>query len=221
MRGESVAAAASSSAVLSCGPTDALTEKDKLTQQIPLVILPTIKLIASLMLAMASTVENARTAFANAFPQAADMKAEDVLLQLKQLTSLARMAAFILPFAKVTDAAPITAVYARTFEKAAFGFAQMYLFSLFMRVLLSWFPSIDWNLQPWAFLRLITEPYLSIYRGLIPALFGQLDFTPLLGFLILQDVVVLMSPSHTIGRHLHTHGTDWSTTDALCYFNGH
>lgn len=31
----------------------------------------------------------------------------------------------------------------------------MYLFCLFMRVLLSWFPSIDWNSQPWSFLRLV------------------------------------------------------------------
>lgn len=34
---------------------------------------------------------------------------------------------------------------------------QMYLFCLFMRVLLSWFSSIDWNAQPWAFLRLVGE----------------------------------------------------------------
>ena len=32
---------------------------------------------------------------------------------------------------------------------------QMYLFLLFMRVLLSWFPSIDWNSNPWTFLRLV------------------------------------------------------------------
>ena len=31
----------------------------------------------------------------------------------------------------------------------------MYLFLLFMRVLLSWFPGIDWNAQPWTFLRLV------------------------------------------------------------------
>jgi hypothetical protein len=35
-------------------------------------------------------------------------------------------------------------------------------------------------------LRQITEPYLQIYRGILPPLFGQLDFTPLFGFLILQ-----------------------------------
>jgi uncharacterized protein YggT (Ycf19 family) len=34
----------------------------------------------------------------------------------------------------------------------------MYLFCLFMRVLLSWFPSIDWNAQPWTFLRLVRAP---------------------------------------------------------------
>jgi uncharacterized protein YggT (Ycf19 family) len=32
---------------------------------------------------------------------------------------------------------------------------QMYVFCLFMRVLLSWFPGIDWNAQPWTFLRLV------------------------------------------------------------------
>ncbi len=32
----------------------------------------------------------------------------------------------------------------------------MYLFCLFMRVLLSWFPGIDWNAQPWTFLRLVS-----------------------------------------------------------------
>jgi hypothetical protein len=32
----------------------------------------------------------------------------------------------------------------------------MYVFCLFMRVLLSWFPGIDWNAQPWTFLRLVS-----------------------------------------------------------------
>lgn len=41
---------------------------------------------------------------------------------------------------------------------------QMYLFALFMRVLLSWFPSIDWNTQPWTFLRLVRTPNLADIR---------------------------------------------------------
>jgi hypothetical protein len=40
---------------------------------------------------------------------------------------------------------------------------QMYLFCLFMRVLLSWFPGIDWNAQPWTFLRLVRGGMLLAY----------------------------------------------------------
>jgi hypothetical protein len=64
------------------------------------------------------------------------------------------MAFLVLPLARVSQES-LSAVYARTFEKAAFGFAKMYVFCLFMRVLLSWFPGIDWNVQPWTFLRLV------------------------------------------------------------------
>lgn len=65
------------------------------------------------------------------------------------------MAFLVLPLARVSQES-LSAVYARTFEKAAFGFAKMYVFCLFMRVLLSWFPGIDWNAQPWTFLRLVS-----------------------------------------------------------------
>ncbi|KAJ9511020.1 hypothetical protein QJQ45_002816 [Haematococcus lacustris] len=159
------------------------------------------------------------------------------------------MLALVVPFARAVGSESLTALYARTFERAAFGFAkvgsrgvapgavlvppasgpearlaagwlQMYLFCLFMRVLLSWFPGIDWNANPWTFLRLITEPYLQIYRGILPPLFGQLDFTPLFGFLILQDVVEVMAPTYTMGLHDHDTSTRWSTSDVMCYFDG-
>lgn len=51
----------------------------------------------------------------------------------------------------------------------------------------------------------ITEPYLQIYRGILPPLFGQLDFTPLIGFLILQvslfirDVLALLTTRVLVG----------------------
>lgn len=32
----------------------------------------------------------------------------------------------------------------------------------------------------------MTDPYLNIFRGLIPPLLGNIDFTPLLGFFILD-----------------------------------
>lgn len=141
------------------------------------------------------------------------------LHKLKEVSRYAKWMAILTPFARATSES-LTEVYARTFERAAFGFAKMYLFCLFMRVLLSWFPGIDWNAQPWTFLRLITEPYLQIYRGILPPLFGSLDFTPLIGFLILQDVVEVMAPSFTIGLHIHDTSTKWTTSDVMCYLDG-
>lgn len=131
-----------------------------------------------------------------------------------------KLLAVAAPFAKAASL-DTEYVYFRTFEKAAYGFAKMYLFCLFMRVLLSWFSEIDWNVQPFTFLRMITEPYLQIYRGILPPLFGQLDFTPLFGFLILQDVVEVMTPVYTVGLHHTSNSTLWTTTDPLCYFDGH
>ncbi|KXZ42743.1 hypothetical protein GPECTOR_121g444 [Gonium pectorale] len=167
-------------------------------------------------------VNKARSAVAAALPKTGMSGApQDVQRQMADLRKGARLLGLVvLPFAKAFAAESLTSVYARTFERAAFGFAKMYLFCLFMRVLLSWFPSIDWNTQPWAFLRLITEPYLQIYRGILPPLFGQLDFTPLFGFLILQDVVELMSPVYTLG-HAKDTSMFWTTTDIMCYFDGH
>lgn len=63
---------------------------------------------------------------------------------------------------------------------------QLYLLLLFIRVLLSWFPVFSWENQPWLALRQVTDPYLNLFRGLVPPLLGTIDFTPLLGFLILQ-----------------------------------
>jgi YggT family protein len=64
--------------------------------------------------------------------------------------------------------------------------SQTYLLLLFLRVLLSWFPAFNWERQPWLTLRQMTDPYLQLFRGLIPPLLGMIDFTPLLGFFILQ-----------------------------------
>ena len=33
----------------------------------------------------------------------------------------------------------------------------------------------------------VTDPYLTLFRGLVPPLLGAIDFTPLFGFLLLQQ----------------------------------
>ncbi|MCM1984237.1 YggT family protein [Lyngbya confervoides] len=70
-------------------------------------------------------------------------------------------------------------------------FIQIYLILLFIRVLLSWFPNIDWSKAPFSILSQLTDPYLNLFRSLIPPL-GGIDFSPILAFLALQLLVQLL-----------------------------
>lgn len=65
------------------------------------------------------------------------------------------------------------------------SFISIYLGLLFIRVLLTWFPNIDWYNQPFAALGQITDPYLNLFRSIIPPL-GGMDFSPMLAFLALS-----------------------------------
>ncbi|MCF2147120.1 YggT family protein [Desmonostoc muscorum LEGE 12446] len=64
-------------------------------------------------------------------------------------------------------------------------FTQIYTFLLLIRVLLTWFPTINWYDQPFAALSQITDPYLNVFRSFIPPL-GGIDFSPMLAILLLQ-----------------------------------
>jgi YggT family protein len=56
---------------------------------------------------------------------------------------------------------------------------------LFVTVLLSWFPNVDWYKQPFAAMRQITDPYLNLFRGIIPPI-GGLDLSAMLAFVALS-----------------------------------
>ncbi len=56
---------------------------------------------------------------------------------------------------------------------------------LIVRVLLTWFPTIDWYNQPFAALSQITDPYLNLFRQFIPPL-GGIDISPILAIFLLQ-----------------------------------
>ena len=66
--------------------------------------------------------------------------------------------------------------------------AQLYSFLLLIRVLLTWFPGIDWNNGVLSALSSITDPYLNIFRGVIPPI-GGFDISSLLAFLLLNFIV--------------------------------
>ncbi len=62
---------------------------------------------------------------------------------------------------------------------------RIYSILLLIRVLLTWFPSIDWSNAILSALCSITDPYLNIFRGVIPPI-GGFDISSLLAFLLLN-----------------------------------
>jgi YggT family protein len=65
------------------------------------------------------------------------------------------------------------------------NFIQLYSVVLLIRCLLTWIPSLDFSTQPFRTLADVTDPYLNLFRGLIPPL-GGMDFSPMLAFLALN-----------------------------------
>lgn len=64
-------------------------------------------------------------------------------------------------------------------------FLKFYFVLLIVRILLSWFPTIEWYKQPFAALSQVTDPYLNIFRSFIPPL-GGIDFSPILAIFVLR-----------------------------------
>jgi YggT family protein len=71
------------------------------------------------------------------------------------------------------------------------NFLNIYLLLIFIRILLTWFPTVEWMNQIASFLSPITDPYLNIFRSFIPPI-GGLDLSPLLAIIVLQFVASLL-----------------------------
>nr|ALG63640.1 hypothetical protein [Guillardia theta] len=72
------------------------------------------------------------------------------------------------------------------------GFLQIYLILLLVRVSLTWFPNVNWYGQPFYSLSRLTDPYLKMFRGIVPPLVG-IDISPILGFILLQCIMQIVS----------------------------
>ena len=66
-------------------------------------------------------------------------------------------------------------------------FISIYLALLLIRVLLTWLPNLDWGNPVLSALSQITDPYLNLFRSVIPPL-GGIDFSAILAFILLQFV---------------------------------
>ncbi|NJL89859.1 MAG: YggT family protein [Coleofasciculaceae cyanobacterium SM2_1_6] len=69
-------------------------------------------------------------------------------------------------------------------------FLNLYLLLLFVRILLTWFPTVGWMNSIVETLRPVTDPYLNVFRSIVPSV-GGLDLSPILAFLVLQVLIAL------------------------------
>jgi YggT family protein len=72
------------------------------------------------------------------------------------------------------------------------NFINLYLVLIIIRILLSWFQTVDWAYRVISFLAPITDPYLNIFRSIIPPL-GGIDFSAILAIIVLQLIPQLLS----------------------------
>lgn len=73
---------------------------------------------------------------------------------------------------------------------------QIYSLVLIVRVLLSWFPNLDWSNPVLSTVSSITDPYLNAFRGLIPPL-GGIDLSAILAFVALNLMQQLLLNAST------------------------
>jgi len=71
------------------------------------------------------------------------------------------------------------------------SFLQIYFVLLIIRILLSWFPNINWFDPPFSILSQLTDPYLNLFRSLIPPI-GGIDISPILAIFLLQFIQQLV-----------------------------
>ncbi|XP_057771453.1 ylmG homolog protein 1-2, chloroplastic-like [Salvia miltiorrhiza] len=84
------------------------------------------------------------------------------------------------------------------FTVVAAGMAKwldLYSGVLMVRVLLSWFPNIPWDCQPLSTIRDLCDPYLNLFRNIIPPIFDTLDVSPLLAFTVLGTLGSILNSS--------------------------
>ncbi len=79
-----------------------------------------------------------------------------------------------------------------TFLQVLVQTLEIYSLVLIVRVLLSWFPNLDWSNPVLSTVSSITDPYLNAFRGIIPPI-GGIDLSAILAFIVLSLLQQLLS----------------------------
>lgn len=72
------------------------------------------------------------------------------------------------------------------------NFSEIYLILILLKLSLAWFPTVNWYNEPFCSLNRITDPYLRLFRGSLPPMFGM-DMSPMLGIIFLQCLMVIFN----------------------------
>ena len=75
-------------------------------------------------------------------------------------------------------------------------FIGIYTLLLVIRILLTWFPNVNWFDPPFSTLSQLTDPYLNLFRSIIPPL-GGIDFSPMLAIIVLQLLSQILATVQT------------------------
>lgn len=62
----------------------------------------------------------------------------------------------------------------------------LYYILLIVRIFMTWLPNVDWESQPQKWVRSVTDPFLNLFRGVIPPIGGMLDISPVIAIILLQ-----------------------------------
>lgn len=71
-------------------------------------------------------------------------------------------------------------------------FLGIYIAMVFIRILLSWFPNVDPSNPIVSFIAQMTEPYLNLFRSIIPPV-GGLDLSAMLATFVLWILYGIVS----------------------------
>mmetsp|Transcript_30668 Transcript_30668/g.91011 ORF Transcript_30668/g.91011 Transcript_30668/m.91011 type:complete len:217 (-) Transcript_30668:82-732(-) len=71
---------------------------------------------------------------------------------------------------------------------SSLNFCKIYMAMLVLRITIMWFPNINPYRQPFYSMIQLTDPYLNLFRGWMPPIFG-IDLSVILAFVVIQAVI--------------------------------